>query len=370
MRALAAVALLTACSGPLPEPTLPTIVAGNAETVAPQTEQWAILGPDELVLSMPGITDVKPDGDKAWASYRSAGTVRISLVDGGFDEPGEKALQSLFSGLKPEDPHVVIRADASLPVSTLITLTDQLHWGRINHRHLQVSTADGDRWLVVDGAGNANRGLWLTPTGLTAVAHRFGSPAFEPPAVDDVQTRASALVNEYRGYDQHTVVVVDAAEEQTIQRLASALASFGSPRMVMEPISTARYRSLQDIESPHKPKVALDRVEIVRMDGEDATAHDKLIRTQVKLVKPGLLGVMPCFIAALESDPAVAGELPLEITLGAGTTDIAATGDTDEALGTCAADALAAEVHPTGDAELELVAVYMLETAASRAAAD
>ncbi len=368
MHRLIALALLAGCQQPLPQPVLATVEGGNASTTRPQTKQRAILGPQELVLDLPGITDIEPKEGASWGPYKAGSRVRIPLVDRSLDEAGQKVLSSLFSGVKSSDQHLVILADASLPADTLMDLKDGLHWGLLIHQHLQVHTPSGEAWLQLDSAGSANRGIFLTPDGLTALAHGVGVPAYSPPAVDDVQARAQALVSHFDDQGGHTVLLVEEPERQTIQRVIEGLAAIDGDRMMMVKLGTRFPRRLEGLRHPLGTSAVLERIDIRTMDAADAAAHDRLLRSQAKLTKSGLEGVMLCYIQALEEDHTVAGELSLDIVLAAGPTQVEASGVGDQALHSCVEAAVAEALGPYNHAELELGAVMTLELDSSPSA--
>jgi hypothetical protein len=366
MRACSLLLLLAGCSGlppeALPTPTLPEVGAGNTLAQAPETDQWAILGPEALVLSLPGLTDAEPEPGAAWAPLQRGDLVWIPLVDQALDDESSAALMSLLGGQQPQDPQLRLQVHAALPASTLMTLKDLLHWAQLTQPWLEVRTPRGQEWLAVDLVGGANRALYLTADGLTPVAHRAGVPAYTPPAAEDVQGRAQALLSHYPTLGNHTVLLLAEPERHDIQRALEALAAIDGPRMLMVPEAKPHTRRLEAVMDPRRPRVSLERIEITSMDAADARAHDRLLWTQVKLTSPGLVGVMDCYSAALETNPGLAGELSVRLRLDREGTHAEASGLGDEALGGCVEAAVSDAIKPYGEARLELVAVLRMET--------
>ncbi len=361
MRLLPLVLLLLGCTEVLPEPTLATVHGENAERSPPPTDQLVILGPDELILDLPGVTDAPPEDGAGWGPYQQAGVVRIPLVEQALDQEGGSALASLLAGLKAKDPTVKVRAHAELSARALVDLKDRLHQAGLTEPRLAVVTPDGEAWLAVDLIGGANRALFLTANGLTPMAHRAGEPAYDPPAAPDLHARARALLAHYPTHGNHTALLLPEPEKHDIQRTLEALAAIDGPRMLMEPEERPHTRRLEAVMDPRRPKVSLDRIEISSMDAADAASHDRLLWTQVKLVNPGLMGAMDCYTAALEGQPTLTGELPVTLRLDREGTAAEAAGVGDETLHRCVEAAVTEAIKPNGKAELEIVAVLTLE---------
>ncbi len=342
--------ILAGCSTPLPQPTLPTVAPGHLDAV-PLTDNLVVITPAELVVEWPGITD---EG--------KGGRVHIPLVDGALDSEAQQALRSLCAGAAPTSPEVILRADASLPASTLLFVKDQLNRASFRSAHLQVGTSQGDATLSMDLAGGGNLGVYLSPAGITPAAHRTGVPAFPLPAAEDVQGRSEALVAHYGDNPRHTLVVMLQPAEQDVQRLASAMAGFDAPRMAVEDDAKGNRRTLQNIEDPRKLRVGLARMEIGGADIADPAAHDHLLQVQLNLVQPGLVGFMDCYLAGLETQPELQGELAVRLNLGDDATATAvASGLGDEALWSCASEAALGVVRGKGEAAVEVTAYVAME---------
>lgn len=362
MLSIVTLLLLSACEPALPEPVLATVGGGEVSHAEPPTEQLVLLAPDELVLSLPGITDAGPEGTEAWMPFVRGGDLRLPLVDGWVDARGEKALQALTSGLQPADSELVVRAHGALPARTLLQLQDALRWGRFATLHLQVDTEQGPGWLAVDFAGSSFRGVFLSAGGVTPMAHRVGVPAYEPPATDELEARTAALIGHYEARGGHSVLILLEPERIEIQRALAAASALPPPRMMGTEDPSATYRRLQDIKHPQRPAVAIDRLEPSLLDAADPAAHDALIRLQNALVRPGLLELMPCYLAALEGEPTLAGRLRVDLVAKPGEAlGVKAHGLGDELLHDCVAEAVGRTVGELDAPEMTVTVVVTME---------